>query len=111
MNEWLESSPEEVIYLLLSFCERLPTEVLCTSEEEVPRIYNYFLKILGHWIKKITDVVECSLSSSDINESELAIFWGVIRCYPYILKFQANSSLLMDLIDALDRLCTVDGKV
>lgn len=110
MNEFLESSPEEVIYLLLSFCERLPTEVLCTSEE-VPRINNFILKILGHWIKEITDFVQSSSSTIDINESKLAILWGVIRCCPYILKFQANSSLLVDLIDALDRLCTVGGKV
>lgn len=110
MNEFLESSPEEVIYLLLSFCERLPTEVLCTSEE-VPRINNFILKILGHWIKEITDFVQSSSSTIDINESKLAIFWGVIRCCPYILKFQANSSLLVDLIDALDRLCTVGGDI
>lgn len=109
MNELLESSREEVVYLLLSFCERLPTEVLCTSEEEVPRILNFFQKILGHWIKEIADFMQGS--SNDIDESELAIFWGVIRCCPYILNFQANSSLLVDLIDALDRLCTVEGTV
>lgn len=85
--------------------------MLCTSEKEIPRIYNFFLKILGHWIEEITDFVQGSSSSNVINESELAIFWGVIRCYPYIVKFQANSSLLVDLIDALDRLCTVEGKV
>ncbi|XP_038874757.1 LOW QUALITY PROTEIN: small subunit processome component 20 homolog [Benincasa hispida] len=111
MNELLESSPEEVIYLLLSFCERLPTEVLCTSKEEVTRINNFILKILGHWIKEITDFVQHNSSTIDINESKLAILWGVIRCCPYIVKFQANSSLLVDLIDALDRLCTVEGDI
>ncbi|XP_022999923.1 small subunit processome component 20 homolog [Cucurbita maxima] len=109
MNELLESSREEVVYLLLSFCERLPTEVLCTSDEEVPRILNFFEKILGHWIKEIADFMQGS--SNDIDESELAIFWGVIRCCPYILNFQASSSLLVDLIDALDRLCTVEGNI
>lgn len=111
MNELIESSPEEVIYLLLSLCERLPTDVLCASEVEVARIYNFFLKILDHWIKEISDFMQGSSSSTDINESELAIFWGVIHCYPYIKKFQANPSLLVDLIDELDRLFTVEGKV
>lgn len=111
MNESLESSPEEVIYLLLSFSERLPTEVLGTSEEEIPKINNFILKILRQWIKEITDFVQHSSSTIDINESKLATFWGVVRCCPYILKFQASSSLLVELIDALDRLCTLEGKV
>ncbi|KAA0033350.1 U3 small nucleolar RNA-associated protein 20 [Cucumis melo var. makuwa] len=111
MNELLESSPEEVIYLLLSFCERLPTEVLCTSEEEIPRINSFILKILRQWIKEITDLLQCSSSTIDINESKLAIFWGVVRCCPYILKFQASSSLLVELINALDRLCTLEGDI
>ncbi|XP_031736395.1 small subunit processome component 20 homolog isoform X2 [Cucumis sativus] len=111
MNESLESSPEEVIYLLLSFSERLPTEVLGTSEEEIPKINNFILKILRQWIKEITDFVQHSSSTIDINESKLATFWGVVRCCPYILKFQASSSLLVELIDALDRLCTLEEKL
>lgn len=110
MNDMIETSSEEVMFLLLSFSERLhmnPQYNLLdgTTEDVLSRICNF----LQEKISSLIMILRSNLSSIQIDETKLALMWGAIRCYPRILDVQTSSSLLMDLIDALDLLTMSDG--
>lgn len=107
----IENSQDEVICLLLSFFDKLQMEPECcyfldgVSEGRVFRIRGFLQGAVCSWISVINNVVAHGNSSSiEIDEAKLALLWGIVRCYPRIMDVQANSSLLMELIDAFDRL-------
>ncbi|KAK0579383.1 hypothetical protein LWI29_025507 [Acer saccharum] len=109
MNDLIESSQEEVICLLLSFFEKLQMNHQCstfvdgTSKGGVSRIHSFLQEAICSWISVINNIHDNS-SSAQIDEAKLVLLWGAIGCYPYFFDVQENSSLLMNLIDALDRL-------
>lgn len=111
MNDLIENSQDEVICLLLSFFDKLQMEPECCnlldgiSEGLVSRLRGFLQEAICSWISMINDVVAHENSSSiEIDMAKLALLWGIVRCYPHIMDVQANSSLLMELIDALHRL-------
>ncbi|KDO50652.1 hypothetical protein CISIN_1g042789mg [Citrus sinensis] len=111
INDMIENSQDEVICLLLSFFDKLQMEPECcnfldgVSEGRVLRIRGFLQEAVCSWISVINNVVAHGNSSSiEIDEAKLALLWGIVRCYPRIMDVQANSSLLMELIDALHRL-------
>ncbi|KAA8534172.1 hypothetical protein F0562_031635 [Nyssa sinensis] len=115
LNDLIDTSEEEVIYLVLIFCERLQVKVQSsnfsdgTSKEVVSRICSFLQETIGYWIGMINDIVHGDPSRSQLQESKLALLWGTVSCYPYIVDIQANPSLLMDLVDALDRLLMIES--
>lgn len=111
INDMIENSQDEVICLLLSFFDKLQMEPECcnfldgVSEGRVLRIRGFLQEAVCSWISVINNVVAHGNSSSiEIDKAKLALLWGIVRCYPRIMDVQANSSLLMELIDALHRL-------
>ncbi|XP_031259480.1 small subunit processome component 20 homolog isoform X1 [Pistacia vera] len=111
MNDLIETSSEEVICLLLSYSEKLRMNPQYNNlldgipEGVVSRICNFLQEEISSLIK----IVRGNLLSIKFDETKLALMWGAIRCYAHILDVQTNSSLLTDLIDALDLLIRNDG--
>ncbi|GAV59009.1 LOW QUALITY PROTEIN: DRIM domain-containing protein, partial [Cephalotus follicularis] len=116
ISDLIETSQEEVICLLLSFCERLQMNPQHSSfldgvsEAVLSRLRSFLQGAISDWIKHINDDVLGNLSSTQIHESKLALLWGIIRCFTYLSDVRSNSSLLMDLVDALDSLLMIEAE-
>ncbi|KAM3327222.1 small subunit processome component 20 isoform X1 [Capsicum chacoense] len=109
LNDMIEISEEEVIHLLQIFFKRLPVpghsfldEV---PKEKLSRIHIFLREAIGRWIQRI----QKEPYSTQIEENDLAILWGIIGCYPYIVGGSVNESLLMDLVNAVDELLSTDS--
>ncbi|KAE8036875.1 hypothetical protein FH972_009508 [Carpinus fangiana] len=117
MNDLIETSEEEVIYLLLSFFDVMEAKVQepnfsdGTFRKEFPKME----EAISRWIGEINIIVHGDPSSCHIHEIKWALLWGIIRCLPHMkliaeVNVQWMSSCLMKLIDALDQLpLTEDG--
>ncbi|MBA0664450.1 hypothetical protein Goklo_004447, partial [Gossypium klotzschianum] len=114
MNDLVESSQEEVLYLLLSFFERLQLHPQSTkfldemSEGRLSKICDYMQGVISNWIKLINDITIGNPLTAQIDEVKLAILWGIVSCYPYMFDVQASESALIELIDALQRLLMIE---
>ena len=105
LNDLIEISEKEVVYLLLSLIER-------HSIEE--KSFNFLggtskvglLKIQDFLRTEINDIVSCGSSSTGLHRNNLDLLWGTVNCFPYFLDLEADASLLADFIDALDQ-CVV----
>nr|VDD40731.1 unnamed protein product [Brassica oleracea] len=101
INNMIWESPEEVIPLLLTFCENQ-----LTSHDRVTIVDQTFERIhefLEEKIKKIRQNIE-NTGLSQADDAELAAIWGVVNCYPY---FKVDSSLLISFKDTLRQHLTV----
>lgn len=114
LNGLVEISEEEVIYLLLIFCEKLqmPKSGLLDGipEEKLSRICNFIHQNFTYWIGMINNAIHRKLSSLESLEDslKLALLWGTVRCYPYIFDGQKGLSSLMNLLNALEDLLMID---
>ncbi|KAL7177187.1 hypothetical protein ACSBR2_030511 [Camellia fascicularis] len=115
LNDLIETSEEEVVPLLLTFCERLEVQIQSssfldgTSKEEVSRICSYLPDAIGYWIGIINQIVHGDSSAIQLQETKLALLWGTISCYPYMKDIQADPSLLLDFVDTLSRLLAIES--
>ncbi|XP_015574070.2 small subunit processome component 20 homolog [Ricinus communis] len=113
MNDLMETSQKEVVCLLMSFCERLQEDPLGsgfldgTSEEGLSRIRGFLKGTMCSWVGMINNITLGNPSCTVISKDELALLWGVICCYPYMMDIREKPSLLMDFIDALDGLLMI----
>ncbi|EEF44174.1 conserved hypothetical protein [Ricinus communis] len=113
MNDLMETSQKEVVCLLMSFCERLQEDSLGsgfldgTSEEGLSRIRGFLKGTMCSWVGMINNITLGNPSCTVISKDELALLWGVICCYPYMMDIREKPSLLMDFIDALDGLLMI----
>ncbi|KAI4344958.1 hypothetical protein L6164_012131 [Bauhinia variegata] len=112
INDLMKNSEGEIIYLLLSSCEEMQlneqsSESLDgTSREALASIHSHLQETISKWTETITKIAHCEMSS-EFDEGELALLWGVITCYSRMLITQTKSSMLVDLADALDQLLTI----
>ncbi|KAG6678404.1 hypothetical protein I3842_14G078800 [Carya illinoinensis] len=115
LSDLIETSKEEVLFLLLSFCEIMEAKVQgsnfsdSTSGEVSSKIQSFLQEAICYWIGAINDIVHGDSSCSHIHETELALLWGMISCYPRMIDNPEMSSYLIDLIDALDRLLMIEA--
>ncbi|CBI17281.3 unnamed protein product, partial [Vitis vinifera] len=115
MNSLIETSPEEVIFLMLMFNERLQVDMQSSSflveasEEGVSRICSFLQEALLYWTGVINNIVHKDLSSVPSCEVKLPMLWGIIGCCSHMLGIQADPSLLMGLVDALDQLLMIEA--
>lgn len=100
---------QEVIPVLLTLCEKQQTSddgvniIDQTFESRYERIHEF----LEENIKKVLQNIE-NTGLSQINEAELPVVWGVVKCYPY---FKVDSSLLICFKNTLrQHLAVSDGK-
>ncbi|XP_068649715.1 uncharacterized protein [Aristolochia californica] len=119
MNGLMETSSEEVIYLMLRLFERLEGKLHSsnfstsygTSEVKVSQILSFCQENLSHWISRITELAtDDNLLNTSVCESDLAVLWGVLFCYPHLFGSQADSSLIVKLVDALDQLLVAESE-
>ncbi|XP_010257842.1 PREDICTED: small subunit processome component 20 homolog [Nelumbo nucifera] len=110
LSDMVEASPEEVMYLILIFFERVQVKMQLsdhlhgTSGEVTSKMCNLFQKDICHWVREINDLANGNSLNIQFHESKLALLWGTLSCYPHITGTQAESSLIMDLVNALDQL-------
>ncbi|BBG99033.1 ARM repeat superfamily protein, partial [Prunus dulcis] len=114
MNDLIETSQEDVIYLLLTFSEKLQMETqsltfLDRTREGVPRIQGFMRGAISNWVGVLKGIVDGDSSSTLIHEADLAQLWGVINCFPQIAESEEDFSLLMDLIDADDQILMIEA--
>ncbi|XP_047962279.1 small subunit processome component 20 homolog [Salvia hispanica] len=108
----IEIYDEEVMYILMKFCEKVEVNNCCfwdgKSKEKFSRIFVFFEETLHYWIGEISNSVEGKLFPAQRNK--LAVLWAVIGCYSHFADVQENSSVLMELISAIDKLLMVESK-
>ncbi|KAJ8770561.1 hypothetical protein K2173_018052 [Erythroxylum novogranatense] len=114
LNDLMETSQEDVVFLLLSLCERLQKEALGTSffngtSEDLLNIRSFLQRTICSWIEIINSNVHDDTISSLVDEANVAQLWAVICCYPHIMNIQEKSYLMRDLIDAIDRLLITES--
>ncbi|KAF2288911.1 hypothetical protein GH714_022744 [Hevea brasiliensis] len=116
MNDLIETSQDEVVYLICSLCERLQKNSLIssfldgTSTEGLSRIHGFLQGAICSWIGVINDISHGNLASTSTDEGKLALLWGIICCYPHMIDVRARPSSLTDLIDALDCLLMIEDE-
>jgi U3 small nucleolar RNA-associated protein 20 len=111
MDNFLESSPEEVLFILLTFVRGSKTQINLPSSDgnqldPGTKVRKFLESKLSFWVKLLDDIVSTgSHSSNQVTEKEAAILWGCICCYPNLIDVHQNSCLLLkNLICSLDRL-------
>lgn len=115
MNDLIEASPEEVLCLILSLCERMQVKSQFssfldgTSAEGLTKVSRFMWNTINHWIGVISDLAHEQSSSIKIDAAELALLWAAISCCPLMLDIQEKPSLLMNLVDALDMLLKIEA--
>ncbi|OMO88554.1 Down-regulated-in-metastasis protein [Corchorus olitorius] len=116
INDLVESSQEEVLCLLLSFIERLQMHPQSSEfvdgmcEGRLSKIRDYMQGVISNLIRLVNDIVIGNTLPTQIDEAKLAIWWGVVSCYPYMFDAKANESMLMELLDALQRLLMIEDE-
>lgn len=110
-NNLIEMFDEEVVHLMMKFCEKLEVKSSSfwdgESMEKFSRIFVFFEDTLHYWIEKISNSVEGNLLPVQLNK--MAVLWAVIGCYSHFPDAQANPSLLMEFINATDKLLMVES--
>lgn len=100
---------------MLMFNERLQVDMGSSSflgggsEEGALRISSFLKEALLYWIGAINDVGHGNLSSVFPLGVKLPVLWGIIGCCSHKLGFQTETSLLMDLVDALDQILMIEA--
>ncbi|XP_037492635.1 small subunit processome component 20 homolog [Jatropha curcas] len=116
LNDLIETSQEDVLCMLLSFCERLQKDSLSsgildgTSEESLSKICGFLKGAISSWTGVINNITLGNPSSTTIDKDKLALLWGVICCYPHMMGIRAKPLLLMDLLGTLDCLLMIDDE-
>ncbi|WCJ33154.1 ARM repeat superfamily protein [Euphorbia peplus] len=115
INSLIETSKEEVVYLLFRFCQKLQEDTMGssildgTSEEGLGRIREFLQGTICSMDGLINTITLGNSVFPDMDN--FALLWGTLYCYPYVMGNQANPTSLMGLIDALDCLLTVEDGI
>ncbi|KAL1538273.1 small subunit processome component 20 [Salvia divinorum] len=104
----IEIYDEEVMYLMMKFCEKLEVSSSSFWDGTFSRTLVFFEETLHYWIGEISNSVEGSLFPA--RQNKLAVLWAVIGCYSHLADVQENSSVLVELINAIDKLLTMESK-
>lgn len=100
-------SQEKVVYLLLSLFERQSIEeknvnLGQVSEERFRKLQDFLRRNIHKWMEDLRDNVSCDSSFDQSHGTNLALLWGTVNCVPFLLDPKEDSSLLTDLVDAID---------
>ena len=99
------------MYLMMKFCDKLEVNSSSfwegKSKEKFSRTSVFFEETLRYWIGQISNSVEGKLCPAQ--QDKLAVLWAVIGCYSHLADVQENPSVLMELINAIDRLLIVES--
>uniref|UniRef100_J3L1D9 Uncharacterized protein n=1 Tax=Oryza brachyantha TaxID=4533 RepID=J3L1D9_ORYBR len=111
MDNFLETSPEEVLFILLHFFKRSKKQITLhgidgSYLDREKKVCKFFESKVSFWLELLDNMVKTgNHSSNQVNEKEAAILWGSICCYPNIKNVpRDNLSMLNKLICNIDRL-------
>lgn len=114
MGNFLASSPEEVLFILLNFFKGSKKKIILHSTDgnhldSVEKLCKFFESKFSFWIEFLDDAVNTrDQTSNQVSEKDAAILWGSVCCYPYINGVHRDSlSQLKKLICNFDRLLEV----
>ncbi|KAJ4967931.1 hypothetical protein NE237_014632 [Protea cynaroides] len=114
LSDMIEAFPVEIVYLMLRFVERFQEKMQsskcigATFDNESLKVRTYLQKNICDWINKINNLVHGDASSMEFLEYDMAALWGTLSCYPDFVGIRENPSLIMGLVDALDRLLSIE---
>jgi U3 small nucleolar RNA-associated protein 20 len=117
MNVLLEISEEKVIQLLQSFGEKMQLDIRDLdfvdgeSAGALARICNHLQGTICSSIEKVINDIAHSDVSCKIDERKMALLWRVVNCYSHMSIVDADPSLLVNLMDAVDQLLTVKAGI
>lgn len=78
------------------------------SGEGFSKIKSFLQTGVCNLIKVINDI-EAGNSSCIVHEKILALSWGIIRCIPHMFNIEGDSSFLINLVDAADRVLMIEA--
>lgn len=114
MDNFIVSSPEDVIFILLNFFKGSKKQIfLCSTDgnhlDSVEKTCKFFESKFSLWTELLDDTAGTgNRSSNQVSEKEAAILWGSFFCYPNMKGIHQDSlSLLRKLIFNFDRLLEV----
>lgn len=114
LTDLITTLEEEAMYLLIKFFERLQSLKYCLLEEkprqEILRVSIFLKEQITYWIGKMNEAVHKDPSCVEFRVTDLARMWGIVSCYSYMTEFQANPSILMEFVEALDRLLMINSE-
>ncbi|XP_076896866.1 uncharacterized protein LOC143550000 [Bidens hawaiensis] len=106
---------DEAMYLLVKFFEKLQSLSFCLlegkSKQGMSKVCNFLQENITSWIGKINDAVHKHPTCVEFKDTDLAHIWGTISCYSYMTDFEANPQVLMEFVEALDRLLMVNSSM
>lgn len=113
----MEISEEEVIHLLQIFCEKMQLDIrnsdfVDRTSEKAPlaRMCSRLQETICFWKEKINDMAHADVLCQ-MDEGTLSLLWGAVGCYSYMSTVDANPSLMVELMDAVDHLLTVKAGI
>lgn len=107
MDDLIEDSPEETLSLMLTFFAKQSKSESCyiveVSEDKVLMLCNFLREKIMYWIKLFGTAGSDNQLYKQIPESEVAILWGVICCFPYFPNLHEKFALFKELIYSFDQ--------
>lgn len=104
---------DDAMYMFIKFFEKLQSSESCLLEEkpreEISRLCIFLKEQITCWIGKMNDAAHKDPSCVEFSGTDLGQMWGTVTCYSYMEDFQANPTLLMDFVEAIDRLLMVNS--
>lgn len=111
MDNFVEASPEEVLFVLFTFFERQGSDsIIRDPEDKVKKLCRFFKMKLCQW-NELLNGVESSGNRADmqVSVSEVGILWGVLSCYPHFQNLKDDLWSIKNLIAHLDCLLQAEG--
>ncbi|KAL7595784.1 hypothetical protein Lser_V15G29528 [Lactuca serriola] len=114
LTDLISTMEDEAMYMFIKFFEKLQSLKSCLLEEkpreEISRLCIFLEEQISCWIGKINDAAHKDPSCVEFSGTNLGQMWGIVTCYSYMEDFQANPTLLMDFVEAIDRLLMVNSE-
>lgn len=114
MDNILETSPEEVLFILLHLFKKATDGVTHDIDgshlDREKKVYKFCDSNVRLWIEFVDDIVKTGNHSSNlVSAKEAAILWGSVRCYSNVKDAPQDSlAMLNKFIRSLDLLLEVE---
>ncbi|KAM0879606.1 hypothetical protein ACQ4PT_034126 [Festuca glaucescens] len=114
MDNFLETSPEEVLYILLHLFKRATDGITHGIDgshlDREKKVYKFCDSKIRIWIELLDNIVKTGdHSSNQVSVKEAAILWGSICCYSNVKDASQDSlTMLNKLICSLDQILEVE---
>uniref|UniRef100_A0ACD5UJH9 Uncharacterized protein n=1 Tax=Avena sativa TaxID=4498 RepID=A0ACD5UJH9_AVESA len=115
MDNFLETSPDEVLFIILHLFKRVtdgitPHGIDGSHLDREKKVYKFCDSKVRFWIELVDNIVKTAdHSSNQVSVKEAAVLWGSIRCYSNVEDASQDSlTMLNKLICSLDQLLEME---